>query len=57
MKHAAPESFKKHLITLLQDEDVSTETIVQEAKRLEDEWRVYQQGQGSTAPTTRISPL
>jgi len=57
MKKATPESFKQHLITLLHEENLSAETITQEAKRLEDEWKIYQQGQASTAPTTRISPI
>lgn len=57
MKKATPESFKQHLITFLHAENLSAETITQEAKRLEDEWKIYQQGQASTAPTTRISPI
>ncbi len=57
MKKATPESFKQHLITLLHKEDLSPETITQEAKRLEDEWKIYRQGQSSTASTTRISPI
>jgi hypothetical protein len=57
MKEATPESFKQHLIILLHAENLSEETITQEAKRLEDEWKIYQQGQASTAPVTRISPI
>ena len=57
MKETNSESFRNHLITLLEEENLSAETITQEAKRLEDEWKIYQQGQASTAPTTRISPI
>ena len=57
MKEATPESFKQHLITFLHAENLPLETITQEAKRLEDEWKIYQQGQASTTPATRISPI
>ncbi|MCB1107925.1 MAG: hypothetical protein KDK76_07515, partial [Chlamydiia bacterium] len=46
MNESSPETFKKHLITLLKGEDLSMEEISKEANRLEGEWKVYQQGQG-----------
>ena len=57
MNEAPPELLKQYLITLLHENNLSAETIAKEAKRLEDGWKIYRQGQASAAPTTRISPI
>ena len=57
MKECSPDAFKRHLVTLLKEEGVSSEDIAKEAQRLAQDWQVYQKGQGASAPTTRINPL
>lgn len=54
MKEVSPESFKRHLITLLKDEDLASQEIEKEAKCLEEQYRLWHHG--SSAPTS-ISPL
>ena len=56
MKEASPETFKRHLITLLSEEGLSSEEITKEANHLEEQWKLWRQ-QGGNAPTNRISPL
>lgn len=57
MQESTPESFRKHLVTLLEGEGLTSEEITREAKRLEEDWCIYQKGQGSRAPTSRIAPI
>lgn len=54
MKNSSPEAFKRHLITLLKDEELSPHEIEQEAKRLEEQYTLWQHG--PSRPSS-ISPL
>lgn len=53
VKGASPEAFKRHLITLLNQEktDFSQEDLEKELKRQEENWRLYQT-HGDTGPNT-----
>lgn len=54
MKEDSPEAFKRHLITLLKDEDLTHQEIEQEARRLEEQYSLWKHG--PTAPTS-IPPI
>lgn len=54
MKRSSPEAFKRHLITLLKDEELSSQEIDQEAKRLEEQYNFWHHG--PSGPNS-ISPL
>lgn len=54
MKEASPEAFKRHLITLLKDEDLTPQEIEQEARRLEEQYSLWKHG--PAAPTS-IPPI
>ncbi len=54
MKEASPEAFKRHLITLLKDEELTSQEIEQEAKHLEEQHSLWQAGPSNP---TSISPL
>lgn len=54
MRESSPEAFKRHLVTLLKDEDLTPQEIEQEAQKLEDQYSVWHHS--GSAPTT-VSPL
>ncbi|QVL56951.1 MAG: hypothetical protein KFB93_06075 [Simkaniaceae bacterium] len=54
MKESSPEAFKRHLITLLKDEDLTPYEIEQEAQELEEQYSIWHHG--GSAPIT-VSPL
>ncbi len=47
MKETSPETFKRHLVTLLSEEKLSSEEITKEVEHLENQWKLWTQ-QGST---------
>jgi hypothetical protein len=57
MQEQRPSDFKKHLITLLENEDIEIEQVQEEMKRLEKEWKFYAPGHGKPAPVSRVSPI
>ena len=50
MQEQRPSDFKKHLITLLENEDIEIEQVQEEMKRLEKEWKFYAPGHGKARP-------
>ena len=44
MKEASPEAFKRHLITLLKDEGLTSQEIEQEAQKLEEQYSLWHAG-------------
>lgn len=54
MKTSSPEVFKRHLITLLKEEELTSQEIDQEAKRLEEQYLLWQHG---PSDLNSISPL
>lgn len=44
MKEASPEAFKRHLITLLKDEELTPQEIEQEARLLEEQYALWKHG-------------
>lgn len=54
MKNSSPEAFRRHLITLLKDEDLTPREIDQEAKRLEEQYSLWHHG--PSGPNS-VSPL
>lgn len=57
MKGSSSDTFKCHLITLLKEENLSPDSVEKEARYLEEEWKQYHLGQGSSSPVSCISPL
>lgn len=53
MKVISPEAFKRHLVTLLKEENLTIQDIEEEAKRLEEQY-LWKHG---SAPQTAIPPI